>query len=148
MSSYSVDNYLAYKECNPETPLNTYNDLLNNYSAVMKSNLEEAEAFGWKMFGKMKYVMIYELTQQCIDEKDAFYKYEYKCTYDPTGNKLGCFHYLRKEKPISASPRIYRVLGSKIFRYYVGHYDSDKQKEQMKKYKEYGIILTILKFLC
>ena len=89
---------------------------------------------GFRPPAGIKNIMVYDFAQQFI--KEGHYIYEYKCSFDPTGNRIGCLHYIRKKKPQVPRTPIIRVLGGKIWRFYFAHYDPEKYQEQMKKYKE------------
>jgi hypothetical protein len=88
----------------------------------------------WRTTPVMKNIMVYDFAKQFI--KEGHYIYEYKCSFDPTGNRLGCLNYFSRKKPQVPRKRIIRVLGGKIWRFYFAHYDPKKYQKQMKKYKE------------
>lgn len=128
-----VSSYLDFKEHHPKMHFGCYNDLVDNYWTLRDSNPEEARVLWW-ITPTMKKVMVYDFAQQFINE--GLYVYEYKCSFDPTGNRLGSLHCICRKKPQSPRKRIIRVLGEKIWRFYFAHYDSKKYQEQMKKFKE------------
>jgi hypothetical protein len=79
----------------------------------------------------MKNIMVYDFAQQFINE--SHYVYEYKCSFDPTGNRLGCLHYIRRKKPQSPRDELFEYWEKK-YGASISHITTQKKyQEQMKK---------------
>lgn len=106
-SPYIVEGYLE--------ALDSKSKMTSHFARMGKIHLEK--------------VRIYEFKRAYLE--NGVTKYEYICTHDPSGNRVGHSRILNKK----GKKRIFQVLGPKIIRYYIGHYDSKKYQQNLKKYK-------------
>ena len=126
-----MEEYLRFKLSHNEQFPTRHREVEKDF---LRPEVQEA-AKGWANIPAiMKSLRIFEFVEYYEDEK--FHHYKYRCIYDPLGNKLGTFHIVRKDKPIKPLRITVQTLGRKIYQYHIGHYDPQKQKELMKRYKE------------
>lgn len=126
---------MVFRKKYPQLRFNCYQDLVDNYWVLEKSGPKEAHRLWW-FAPTMAHIMVYEFDRHFIDKRNRKqHVFEYKCIFDPTGNRHGSLHTISTDEPFSAKKIIFKVLGYRTPRYYFAHYDPEIYKEQMKKYK-------------
>lgn len=96
-----------------------------------------AHEFSYTPDTEQKYIRVYEYTGNNFNYNDYFHRYEYACIDKKTGERLVCHIQVDEGSNTRIRKRVIEVLRPrKMTYYYIGHYDSNKYKEQMQKYKD------------